>query len=343
MFRIVVILLAFLLDLKLGDPPNIIHPLLLMGHFLSFGKSNLFFSSKLTTRNQFWFGTFWTITGIGLFALPFRKLGRRCKLQKKSLNPITSKKQINSFRPSALLLQPLSLKPVFAYRGLRQAVKDVITALESNNLPEARRLLSWHLVSRDTSQLNSEEIAGAAIESLAENITDSVTAPLLAYAIGGLPLAWAYRFVNTADAMWGYRTEEFEYLGKFPAKLDDAFNWLPARLTGWVLVMAAWLWPKADGRRAAKTMLTQHHCTSSPNAGWTMAAMAGALRLTLTKRDVYELKGGQNNANTTTIKQALYLADICVTLSITLICSGLLIAHVVQPHLKRKTIKHKQI
>jgi len=322
MFRIIVLLLALLLDLKLGDPPNIIHPLILIGRFFSFGGEFVFGDRKLTTRNQFWFGVFWTICGIGLFSLPFRYLTRQRAIH-------------TPFHLSSFILHPLLLKPVFAYRGLRRAVTEVANALENDNLPEARRLLSWHLVSRATGNLSAEEIAGAAIESLAENITDSVTAPLLAYAVGGLPAAWAYRFVNTADAMWGYRTEEFEHLGKFPAKLDDALNWLPARLTGWLLVAAAWLLPPTSGRDAAKTMLAQHHRTASPNAGWTMAAMAGALGITLTKRDVYELVGGKNNTNAGAIKHALRLADICVALSIVLICCGLIANIFIRPSLKR--------
>ena len=134
-----------------------------------------------------------------------------------------------------------------------------------DNLPEARRLLSWHLVSRNTSQLNIEEVAGAAIESLTENITDGLISPLLAYAVGGLPAAWGYRLVNTADSMWGYKNEEFEQLGKFPARLDDALNWLPARLTGWLIVASAWLTGE-NAKQSAQTMLAQHNRTASPNA-----------------------------------------------------------------------------
>jgi adenosylcobinamide-phosphate synthase len=160
---------------------------------------------------------------------------------------------------------------MFAYRNLRRRVADVASALATKDLPEARRLAGRHLVSRDTAQLAAPEVAGAAIESLAENVTDSLTAPLLAYTIGGLPAAWAYRFVNTADAMWGYRTDEYEQLGKFPARFDDILNWLPARLTGWLLVVAAVL-AGENGRRSAQVMVHQHRQTSSPNAGWTMSA-----------------------------------------------------------------------
>jgi adenosylcobinamide-phosphate synthase len=323
MFRAIVILLALTQDLVFGDPPNCFHPLILMGRWLSFGR-RLASSRTLATRRQLWFGTLWTLIGTALFAFPFWILERSRYLSKKSTPSGPSK-----LRPPLLFLflHSLLLKPIFAYRGLRRAVKAVASALANNDLAEARRLLSWHLVSRDTSELSEAEVAGATIESLAENLTDSLTTPLLAYAAGGLPAAWAYRFINTADAMWGYHTPEFEQLGKFPAQLDDALNWLPARLTGWLLVMAAWL-SGNDARNATRTMLAQHHHTASPNAGWTMSAMAGALGVTLTKRGVYELAGGQNELNVTTIKRALRLADICVGLSVVMICSGLIAARV---------------
>src|SRR5262249_26975315 len=141
----------------------------------------------------------------------------------------------------APLWQAFCLKPVFAYRNLRRRVREVGQALAQEDLTLARHLLGWHLVSRNTAALTAEEVGGAAIESLAENLTDSVIAPLLAYGLGGFPAAGGSRFVNTADAMWGYHTVEFEWLGKFAAHLDDLLNWLPSRLTGWLLVAAAWL------------------------------------------------------------------------------------------------------
>jgi adenosylcobinamide-phosphate synthase len=291
-----------------------------MGRWLNWGR-------RLSPqRYRFWFGTGWTLAGLLLFTLPWWWLeelegGRRRSKKGKQKTEIRK-----SFVPylssifyllSSAFLHPFLLKPIFAYRNLRRAVMSVAEALVQHNLAEARRLLGWHLVSRDTSNLSEAEVVGAAIESLAENLTDSLTAPLLAYAIGGLPVAWGYRFVNTADAMWGYRTSEFEQLGKFPARLDDILNWLPARLTGWLLVVAAWL-VGADARRAARTMLTQHRRTPSPNAGWTMSAMAGALGVTLNKRGVYELEGGPGRLDVAAIRRAVRLADVGAGISLIL-------------------------
>jgi adenosylcobinamide-phosphate synthase len=363
MSRFIVTLLALLIDLRLGDPPNRLHPLLLMGRWLGWGRR------QAPAQRRFWFGALWTLAGAALFALPWKLRIKNSKfkihpsgypvifitnnanyrisrISKKSFYSIV--REIRPFAPfvirtfnilskggrwlihpsaftpalraGASVLHPLFLKPVFAYRALRRAALDVHAALAADNLPEARRLLSWHLVSRDTSQLTAAEIAGAAIESVAENITDSLTAPLLAYAIGGLPAAWAYRFVNTADAMWGYRTPEFEQLGKFPARLDDVLNWLPARLTGWLLVLAAWLTGQS-GRGAARAMLAQHGRTASLNAGWTMSAMAGALGVTLTKRGVYALEGGPAEPCPADIGRALRLADVAALLSLPLLAA----------------------
>ena len=170
---LLLLLLALALDTAFGDPPNRFHPLILMGRWLSFGKK-LVGDNKLPTRNQFWFGTLWTLAGIGLFALPFQ-------IFKKQQAPPTppGKTQKTFFLPScattscsarldpsslrlhsgqALILHPLLLKPVLAYRGLRQAVQAVAQALKNDDLVEARRLLSWHLVSRDTSELNKAEV-----------------------------------------------------------------------------------------------------------------------------------------------------------------------------------------
>jgi adenosylcobinamide-phosphate synthase len=257
--------------------------------------------------------------GMLLFALPHWKREAR----------IPSSLRLRS--EQAFILHPFLLAPVFAYRNLRRAVIEVAQALAGDNLSEARRCLSWHLVSRDTGDLTEAEVAGAAIESLAENLTDSLTAPLLAYAGGGLAAAWAYRFINTADAMWGYRTPEFEALGKFPARLDDALSWLPARLTGWLLVGAAWLVGES-GRGAVRTMLAQHGRTASPNSGWTMSAMAGALGVTLDKRGVYALEGGQGRVDIATIRRALRLADVCAGLIVLL---SVLVALITQRIVKR--------
>ncbi len=297
MTRAITIFLAVIIDLLGGDPPNRVHPVVAMGAWLRRGRT------IAPQHRRFRFGAGWVMTGVAIFVLPLRYFEQKFS--------------------RAIWMMPLLLKPMFAYRNLRRAALSVMRALARENLPEARRLLSWHLVSRPTETLSAAEIAGATIESLAENLTDSLAAPLLAYAVGGLPAVWGYRFVNTADAMWGYRTAEFEQLGKFAARADDALNWFPARLSGWLLALAAF-GVGLNGQRAIATMRAQHARTDSPNAGWTMSSAAGALGVTLEKRGVYALAGGDAPLTTATIRRAVRLADATAAL-IVLFAAGVAI------------------
>lgn len=196
---------------------------------------------------------------------------------------------LRSTTPSlARVLRGLALKPALSLRPLVAAAVDVQRALEQGRLAEARRLLGWHLVSRDTRQLSSDEVAGAAIESVAENLSDSVVAPLLAFRVGGLAGAYAYRVVNTADAMFGYHTQELEWFGKAAACADDALNLVPARMAALLICCTARV-GRGSSRNAGYVARRDAARTASPNAGWPMAAMAGALGVRLTKRDHYSL------------------------------------------------------
>jgi adenosylcobinamide-phosphate synthase len=143
------------------------------------------------------------------------------------------------------------------------------------------------LVSRDTTQLSQSQVISAAVESSAENICDSFVAPLFYFLILGVPAAIAYRIINTFDTMIGYH-ERWEYLGKFSARLDDVANFIPARLTALIIVLAALICRK-NISQAWHIMLRDHKKTESPNAGWTMSAIAGALEVQLEKAGHYKL------------------------------------------------------
>jgi adenosylcobinamide-phosphate synthase len=214
MEKLAIILLALSIDFGLGDPPNRFHPVVLMGHWLTLGRKNA------PTRYRFWFGAGWILAGLGLFTLPFHLLRRLT-----SLFPIP-------YPLFTIIFSATLLKFVLAYRNLRRAVGEIMAALSVDDLPEARRLLSWHLVSRDTGQLSEAEVVGAAVESLAENVTDSLVAPLSAYVGADCPppgfIAWSTRRRHVGLSHRGI----IEQFGKFVARLDDALNWLPARLTG---------------------------------------------------------------------------------------------------------------
>jgi adenosylcobinamide-phosphate synthase len=190
--------------------------------------------------------------------------------------------------PPGVLLEALALKAVLSVRGLAAAAGQVARHLAGGDLASARTAVGVHLVSRPTATLDGEHVASAAIESVAENLTDSVLAPLLFYAVLGLPGAVAYRVVNTADAMFGYRAGDLAYFGRVTARLDDLLNLGPARVAALLLVVAA-VPAGCDARRGWVVMWRDHARTASPNAGWTMAAMAGALGVRLEKPGHYVL------------------------------------------------------
>jgi adenosylcobinamide-phosphate synthase len=180
-------------------------------------------------------------------------------------------------------VQAVALKSTFAGRSLLEAAQRVEEDLRIVDVDGARANLRW-LVSRPTDNLDTGLIASSAIESLAENYVDSWLAPLAAYSMFGLGGALAYRAANTADAMWGYRSAEYEWLGKSAARLDDVLNWLPARFGGLLLVIAG---PRP--RAALAVWRRDARLTASPNAGQSMATVAGHLGVRLEKSGHYVL------------------------------------------------------
>ncbi|MCM2250990.1 MAG: adenosylcobinamide-phosphate synthase CbiB [Ramlibacter sp.] len=188
---------------------------------------------------------------------------------------------------AAGLLLGVALKPLLAWRMLREETAAVEHGL-AQSLESARAQLG-RLVSRDVAALSETQVRESAIESLAENLNDSVVAPVFWFVLLGLPGAAVYRFANTADAMWGYRGRrggrEWEWAGKWAARADDVLSWLPARITALLLGAVAGGLPWCALRREAGR-------TPSPNSGWPMAAMALALGVCLGKRGVYALNGG---------------------------------------------------
>lgn len=209
----------------------------------------------------------------------------------------------------ALPLEALALKATFAVRALGRAAKGVGAALAGGRLEEARRGLRA-LCSRDASALDAPRVAAAAVESVAENASDSAVAPLLAFALLGLPGAVAYRAVNTLDARLGYRGR-YERLGKASARLDDLVNLLPARLTAALLLAAG---PLAGGSVPGGLRIAWRDArrTESPNAGWPMAAMAGLLGVELEKVGCYRLGDPRAPVGPGTVAAAWRIAQAAV-------------------------------
>jgi adenosylcobinamide-phosphate synthase len=188
---------------------------------------------------------------------------------------------------AASLALGVLLKPLLAWALLRSEVQAVEAAL-GQSLDAGRERLRW-LVSRDVAPLTDTQVRESAIETLAENLNDSVVAPLFWFALLGLPGAALYRFANTADAMWGYpglyQGKNWAWAGKWAARVDDLLSWLPARITAALLLLAV----GARGLALARQLSAQARQTPSPNSGWPMAAMALALYVRLSKPGVYAL------------------------------------------------------
>lgn len=263
-------LLALLIDVVVGEPPHRYHPVVWMGRWLAQGKR---FASPEGRWRPLLAGGVMTLGGITVVSIGGWIIER-----------LTTRLP----RILALFVQASFLKSTFSLRGLVDAATEIQTALMRDDLQGARRLLAWHLVSRDTTALDVSQVAAATIESVAENASDGIIAPLFYYAIGGLPLALVYRFVNTADAMLGYRHGVYEWLGKVPARLDDILNWIPARMTAAFVVLAARL-GSDDAGGAWRVWRRDARKTASPNAGHPMSAMAGALGVALVKTGHYRL------------------------------------------------------
>jgi adenosylcobinamide-phosphate synthase len=292
--------LALLLDAALDDPPNRWHPVAWMGSLILWAERN-------APRGE---PHLELLYGAGLALGGSRLVAQLANALQKLLDSL----------PASLdwLLSALALKTVFTRRGLASAAQRVEGVLETGDLPEARRLLSWHLVSRDTSQLSSSQVAAATIESVAENLSDGVVAPLFYYLLGGLPLAFAYRFINTADSILGYHDPRHEWLGKISARLDDLANWLPARISAGLITLAAALGGE-DGLRAWATTRRDARLTQSPNAGYPMSAMAGALGLELEKSGHYRLGAGGRQAAAADIHRATRLLSLATLLGAALL------------------------
>jgi adenosylcobinamide-phosphate synthase len=252
-----VLLVAIAIDALIGEPPSRVHPVVAMGNALSFVERH----APSAESARFVYGL---LSAIGLPLL--WALGGRLA---------------ERFAPWPV--QAILLKSALSGRALLLAGAQVENSLRAGDLAHAKRDLRA-LVSRPTEELNEPLIAAAAIESLAENLVDSWIAPLLAYTTCGLGGAYFYRSANTADAMWGYRTPEYEWLGKAAARLDDVLNWIPARIGAALLIVCG-----QHVSEALQVFVRDRDRTSSPNAGQSMSACAGQLGVRLEKVDHYVL------------------------------------------------------
>ena len=265
------LLVALLVDRYFGEPPARLHPVVWMGNFLDWAAGRVHPKPFPAARDLRAFGVAALYWGLGAAVT----LTGACAFQWAAL-------RLPWYLAAPLL--GLALKPMLAWAMLQREVQAVEDALEES-IGAGRERLRW-LVSRDTSTLSASEVRESAIESLAENLNDSVVAPIFWFVLFGLPGAALYRFANTADAMWGYRGVRngvnWEWAGKWAAWADDVLSWLPARLTALLLALVG-------GGLSLHMIRIEARKTPSPNSGWPMAAMALALGVCLHKPGVYAL------------------------------------------------------
>jgi adenosylcobinamide-phosphate synthase len=265
------VLVALLWDRVFGEPPARLHPVVAMGHYLGAVGRRVSRAAGATPRPgaEFCGGALGWCLGAAVVVAVVWVLAALVQTLQAGWQT---------------LLLGLLLKPLLAWRLLREEVAAVDAAL-ATSLDAGRARLAW-LVSRDVSALSETQVRESAIESLAENLNDSVVAPLFWFVLAGLPGAALYRFANTADAMWGYLGErqgrDWTWAGTWAARADDLLSWVPARLTA--LLLGLWgpwhLW---------RQLRPEARHTPSPNSGWPMAAMALGLGVRLGKPGVYTL------------------------------------------------------
>lgn len=262
--------LGFLLDCVLGDPEQLWHPIMGIGSMISFWSKTLRKWFPKSDRGQFWAGVcLWPLVVIPSGLIPFVLLWLA-----------------GIVHPAArFVLETIFCWQIFAAKSLKQAALRVYDALKAGDLTLARKYVSW-IVGRDTAELDAKQVTRAAVETVAENTSDGVIAPLVFLLLGGAPLGFAYKAVNTLDSMVGYKNDAFLYFGRFSAKMDDVWNFIPARLSGLLFVLGAkpagldahgaWCCFRRDRLRHA-----------SPNSAQTESACAGALGVQLAGNAYY--------------------------------------------------------
>ncbi len=262
--------LGFLIDCMLGDPERLWHPIIGIGRLISFWSRHLRAWFADTPRGAFWAGVLlWPLVVLPCWLLPFALLRLAGWV-----HPLLR-----------FAVETVFCWQIFAAKSLKIAALRVYDALKAHDLPMARKYVSW-IVGRDTAQLDEAQVTRATVETVAENTSDGVIAPLCFLLLGGAPLGFAYKAVNTLDSMVGYKNEEFLYFGRFSAKMDDVWNFIPARLSGLLFVLLAR--PAGlDAGGAWRCFRRDRLRHASPNSAQTEAACAGALGVQLAGNACY--------------------------------------------------------
>lgn len=259
-----IIVIAFLLDCIFGDPQNPLHPIRLIGRGVTVGV-RAFKKLKLqNTAAQFLVGAVLVIIVVCVSFIVSKVVVWRFY-------------QVNMWL--GITIESVICYFIIAPKALKVESMKVYHALLAGDLQLARENLSY-IVGRETKELDEQGVIKATIETIAENLSDGVIAPLIFTFIGGVPLGMAYKAINTLDSMIGYRNEEYEYFGKFAARLDDVVNFIPARVSAMLMIVGSVL-IRADTENAVRIYIRDRKKHKSPNAAQTESVCAGALGLRL--------------------------------------------------------------
>lgn len=292
---ILVIFFALVLDFAVGDPRNKFHPTAWIGSLIA----KLAPHTKHSSENLEKLGGIFIIlisSGIVVSLLIFLNIGIK-------LITIDYMYIIISIIVGGILL-----KTTIAIKGMERHALAVVTALEQNNISSARDNLSM-IVKRNTKNLDKNHVFSGVLESISENTVDGITGPLFYFAIFGLPGAFVYRVINTADSMIGYKTDIFKNVGWFGANCDKILNYIPSRLTGLIMILSAMILGN-NWRKSYEIMIRDGRKTKSPNAGYPMAAIAGALGAKFEKIDHYSLGDGNISFTKDHVKSAISIMKV---------------------------------
>lgn len=277
-YHIFAFIAGFVLDLLIGDPHFIPHPVRLIGSLISFCDKRLNcdagynISEKKLNLIKYKRGMLLAFTVIfATFAI--------------SIIIIVAAYSINLY--AGVIAEAVMTWQILATKCLRVESMRVYDALRTDGVDAGRRAVSM-IVGRDTSVLDAAGVTRAAVETIAENTSDGVIAPMLYTAIGGPVLGFVYKAVNTMDSMLGYKNDKYMYFGRFAARLDDVVNFIPARISAYLMIAAAFIGGRQfDGKNAYRIFKRDRFNHASPNSAQTESVCAGALRVQLAGDAVY--------------------------------------------------------
>ncbi|CAI8888551.1 Cobalamin biosynthesis protein CobD [Brevibacillus sp. IT-7CA2] len=286
---------AYLIDRVVGDPRSLPHPVIIMGWWITRLERVIRFLVKKESHLRLAGVLFPLVIVGGSYAVVWLLLWGAT-----FIHPVL-----------AWILGAWLISTTIATKGLADAGMEIARHLVAGDMEAARRSLSM-VVGRDTERLDEPEVCRGAVETVAENIVDAIVSPLIYAAIGGAPLAMAYRAANTLDSMVGYKNEQYMNLGWASARFDDVLNYIPARLTALLLVAASWL-QRLDGKQCWAMIRRDAHLHPSPNSGLPEAGVAGALGVQLGGLNYYQ-GVASNRAKMGDAKRPLQASDIVTTI-----------------------------